>query len=84
MTMTTMAEPGVEPLPELEDDTQVEADGLTLPKSEEETAHKDESGGEAEGDQQQLEEEDDNFGMLVLAGENQESDLDEGSVNPFE
>ncbi len=82
--MTRMAEPGVELMPELEDDTQTEADCSTLPESEEEIAHKDESGGEAEGDQQQLEQEDENFGMLVLAGMIQESDLDEGSGDPFE
>lgn len=82
--MTTMAEPGVEPMPELKDDTQAEADGSTLTESEEETAHKDESGGEAEGDQQQPVEEKNNFGMLVLPGVIREFDPDEGSADPFE
>jgi hypothetical protein len=79
-----MGEPEADTMHEL-DDTQAEADGSTMPKTEEKTAPetKDEVGNKAKGEQQQ-ERKDDNFGMSVLAGEIQEYDPDKHDSHPFE
>jgi hypothetical protein len=79
-----MAGTKVETMPELEVDTLAEADDSTMPDTEDETVPKDEAGDEANGEQQQKEEEYDNLGMLVLAGEIQEYDPDRYKQRPIE
>lgn len=71
-------------MPELEVDTLAEADDSTMPDTEDETVPKDEAGDEANGEQQQKEEDYDNLGMLVLAGEIQEYDPDRDKQRPIE
>jgi hypothetical protein len=72
-------------MPELDDETQAEADDSAMP----ETVPQDEARDEPERKQeQQWQREDDTFGLLILAGENQEdnseSDNRRNDRRPFE